>query len=183
MNTITSGGGVAAAEINGVRIEPETTRHYAAVRTLLHEAFGRAAVADLVAQLRADGDLLLGSLAVTDTGVVLGYVGFSRAHIEAAEGAHVGVALAPLAVSTTHRRRGIGARLVRGGLDRLAASGETICVVLGDPAYYGRFGFSVAAARALSCVYSGPHFMALPLAAESPSAGELRYPAAFAHFD
>ena len=52
--------------------------------------------------------------------------------------------------------------------------------LLGDPAYYSRFGYSLEAAAPFDCVYSGPHFMALPLVEPLPvSGGELRYAPAF----
>jgi predicted N-acetyltransferase YhbS len=36
---------------------------------------------------------------------------------------------------------GIGSKLIREGLKQLKLSGARGCVVLGDPAYYQRFGF------------------------------------------
>lgn len=39
-------------------------------------------------------------------------------------------------------RTGIGAALIGAGLERLRSSGASGCVVLGDPAYYARFGFA-----------------------------------------
>jgi putative acetyltransferase len=65
------------------------------------------------------------------------------------------------------------------GLDRLAARSETLVFVLGDPAYYERFGFGVDTAKPFACMYSGPHFMALRLSDAAPLAGEISYPAAF----
>ena len=52
--------------------------------------------------------------------------------------------------------------------------------VLGHPAYYARFGYSLAAADAFGSDYSGPHFMALRLNESAPITGQVRYPAAFA---
>ena len=51
--------------------------------------------------------------------------------------------LGPLAVDPEWQRRGIGTRLVRAGLERIANEGVTLVCVLGDPGYYGRLGFSV----------------------------------------
>jgi putative acetyltransferase len=36
-------------------------------------------------------------------------------------------------------------------------------VVVGDPVYYGRFGFKVETAALLECPYSGPYLQALEL--------------------
>ncbi|HNK33546.1 MAG TPA: N-acetyltransferase, partial [Plasticicumulans sp.] len=82
--------------------------------------------------------------------------------------------LAPLAVAPAYQGRGIGARLVRTGLAALQARGAGGCVVLGEPAYYARFGF--AALPVLVCAWPVPpqYFQALawqPLAC----AGIVRY--------
>ncbi len=62
---------------------------------------------------------------------------------------------------------------------RIRDRAEAILFVLGDPAYYGRFGFDVAAARAFACTYAGPNFMVLRLRPVAPFGGKLTYPAAF----
>lgn len=49
--------------------------------------------------------------------------------------------LGPVAVEPTLQRRGIGVALMDAALARLRADGAAGCVVLGDPAYYHRFGF------------------------------------------
>ena len=49
--------------------------------------------------------------------------------------------LGPLAVAPRHQRQGAGSALLQGGLQRLAAGDVRQVFVLGDPAYYRRFGF------------------------------------------
>ena len=49
--------------------------------------------------------------------------------------------LGPLAVAPQWQRQGIGSTLVRTGLQRLEDAGTQQVYVLGDPAYYSRFGF------------------------------------------
>ena len=51
--------------------------------------------------------------------------------------------LGPLAVAPERQRAGVGAALVRYGLDRQKQAGVTRVLVLGDPKYYGRFGFTM----------------------------------------
>jgi predicted N-acetyltransferase YhbS len=48
--------------------------------------------------------------------------------------------LGPISVLPYYQRRGIGAKLVTAALAELVCLGGIGCVVLGDPAYYGRFG-------------------------------------------
>ncbi|HYI82896.1 MAG TPA: hypothetical protein VEX11_06760 [Acetobacteraceae bacterium] len=53
--------------------------------------------------------------------------------------------------------------------------------MLGDPAYYGRFGFSADAARGYASPCAGEHFLALPLGPEPPpGVGAVVHPAPFA---
>jgi putative acetyltransferase len=52
------------------------------------------------------------------------------------------MALAPLAVGYDRRRQGVAARLIVQGLAALKEREACGCVVLGDPAYYSRFGFA-----------------------------------------
>ena len=91
------------------------------------------------------------------------------------------LSLAPVAVLPQAQGRGIGAALIRGGLARAGRAGWHAVFVLGDPAYYARFGFSVEAASGYDCAYAGAHFMVLRLAdAPIPATGRIAYPAPFA---
>jgi putative acetyltransferase len=58
-------------------------------------------------------------------------------------------------------------------------------LVLGDPAYHGRFGFSAELAAGFGSPYAGPHLMGLDLQADGLKVrtGALRYPHAFADLD
>jgi putative acetyltransferase len=155
------------------RIRDEAVFDQQDIRRLLCEAFGGTAEADLVDTLRA-ADALVLSLVAEVGGRIHGYAGFSR--LKAPERA---LALAPLAVADRFRRRGLGAALVCEGLDRARGAGEDIVFVLGDPAYYTSFGFSLAAAEAYPCVYSGGHFMANRLGDVVRQSERVIYPEAF----
>ena len=168
-----------ASPVGGIVFRPEGPSDEAAVQILLREAFGGPVEAALVDRLRSEGNLVLALVAVEAPDMIVGYLGFPRLRLETAEGTRPAVALAPLAVASPYQGRGIGAALVRAGLDRLIARREEIVFVLGDPAVYGRFGFSAEDARGFASPYAGPHFMARRLAAAAPRRGRLRYPAAF----
>ena len=176
-------------------VRPEAAADAGAVHALLARAFETPAEADLVDQLRRDGDLLL-ALVATDAraaGLRAPAQGaravarasarrgdrHTRARARPTGGEWPAVGLAPLAVAEAQRRGGIGAALVRAGLARLAAQGETLVFVMGNPAYYTRLGFALATAQRFTCVYAGPYFMALRLGESAPRAGTVRYPAAF----
>jgi putative acetyltransferase len=157
-------------------VRPERAEDASAVRALLEAAFAGPAEADLVDRLRADGDLVL-ALVAGQTGIV-GHVAFSRLAVEGTGPSQPAIVLAPLAVAPMRQRRGIGAALVRAGLGLLTEAGEALVFVLGDPAYYRRFGFTPA--DRFASPYAGQHFMARRLAPHAPTAGTVRYPRAFA---
>lgn len=121
----------------------------AGIDSLLRRTFPTGAEADLVHQLREDGQLTLGVVATDDEGGVVGYAAFSPVLIEGED--RQWVALAPLAVDESLRRQGLGEKLVYEGLDTLNEFSYTAVVVLGDPTYYSRFGFTLAAEQNLYC--------------------------------
>jgi putative acetyltransferase len=89
------------------------------------------------------------------------------------------VALAPLAVDPAFQKMGIGAALVAEAHRYLTAAGEKLAIVLGDPAYYGRFGYRRRPAEGYSSDYQCDALQALAWG-EAPSTGRLTYAAAFA---
>jgi putative acetyltransferase len=131
-------------------IRPERAADVQAVRAIHCAAFPTDAEARLVDALRAAGEALV-SLVAERGGAVVGHILFSPVTLDPP--GPVGAGLAPVAVHPSWQRRGIGGLLVREGLSACAAKGIAFVVVLGDPGYYGRFGFRRASARGLSNEY------------------------------
>lgn len=121
----------------------------ASIDSLLRRCFETSAEAELVQQLREDGLLTLGVVATDDEGQVLGYAAFSPVTVNGED--HQWVALAPLAVDQSIRGQGLGSQLIYEGLDTLNEFGYAAVVVMGDPAYFGRYGFEPAARYQLQC--------------------------------
>ena len=140
-----------------------------AITAVVTAAFRRTDEAVLVDRLRAAGRLTL-ELIARESDRLVGHVAFSAVGIGASPGDGRWWALAPLAVVPDRQRRGIGAALVRAGLDAAGRAGVTLVLVLGDPAHYGRFGFAPAARLGLRCPYPAPpdHFMAWHRGAPPP---------------
>lgn len=155
----------------GVRDEKPEDRE--SVYQVVSSAFGGAAEAALVDQLRSDGDAIF-SLVAEEDGLIVGHVLLSRMTAP-----FPALALAPVSVIPSRQRRGIGSMLVEGAVSRARREGWAALFVLGDPHYYARFGFSVEAAAGFASPYAGQHFMVLPLGMALAATGELRHALAF----
>ena len=149
-----------------------------AIRQVLLAAFPGPGEARLVSALRAAHPGLL-ELVAEEDGALVGHVLFSPVRIGEARG----LGLAPLSVHPAHQRRGHGAALVRRGLQLLREGDAAFVVVLGDPGYYRRFGFSPASARSIGNEYgAGEAFQVLELVDGGlpPAGGLARYAPEFA---
>lgn len=156
-------------------IRPAEARDHPAIREVLLAAFPGPGEADLVESLRREGDTAIELVAERD-GAVVGHILFSpmKAPFRA-------LALGPLAVAPDRHRQGIGSALVKAGHAIARGQGWDAIFLLGDPAYYHRFGYDLALAAGFSSPYAGPHFMALALDGALPATtGAVHYARAFA---
>jgi putative acetyltransferase len=132
-----------------------------AIHAVHAASFPTECEARLVGRLREAGKLEV-SLIAEIHGTVAGHIAFSPVTTEIAGAA--GAGLAPVAVIEAYRREGVAAALVRAGLKACRQAGFGWVVVLGEPAYYARFGFRPAAEFGLVDEYGGgPAFQALEL--------------------
>jgi putative acetyltransferase len=160
-------------------IRPEQPADMEAIHAVHAASFPTELEAGLVDALRNSGRLSV-SLVAEIGETIVGHVAFSPVKT-AAEA--TGIGLGPVAVIEIHRRQGVAAQLIQKGLVACKAAGFTWAVVLGDPAYYGRFGFRAAAEFGLNDEYGGGrHFQALEFApGRIPTGGGLvRYAPEFA---
>jgi putative acetyltransferase len=158
-----------------LNIRGETDRDKEAIRALHLHCFPTADEADLVDQLRQDGDITLSLISET-ADCLTGHALFSRM-----KAPFRALGLGPVAVFPEWREQGIAARLIETGLAQAAGAGWEAVFVLGNPDYYGRFGFDAALAAGFQSPYAGMHFMARALQKELPvRSGSVEYPPAFA---
>lgn len=108
----------------------------AEIETLYAGAFPDEPPSLLVGDLLALGTVR--SLTARSEGALIGHVLFTPCDLD--NGGRVAL-LGPLAVAPGLQRRGVGGSLIRAGLARLNDSEASHVLVLGDPAYYARFGF------------------------------------------
>lgn len=164
-----------------IAIRDENTDDIAAIGDVTSQAFAGLEHSDqtepaIIVGLRNAGALAL-SLVADDEGEVVGHAAFSPVVIDGQDCRWFG--LGPVSVQPRLQNRGIGTLLIRAGLDRLRALGAQGCVVLGDPAYYTRFGF--AGGDRLRFAGAPPeYFMWLDLAAgDGAATGQVDYHPAF----
>jgi putative acetyltransferase len=129
-------------------VRPERPADARAVWTVHEAAFGRPDEAKLVARLRQQASPCL-SLVTETAGRVTGHVFFSPVMVDGERPAPPAGGLAPVGVLPEAQGRGAGAALVRAGVEASRALGWRLLFLLGNPAYYGRFGFELAAPRGL----------------------------------
>lgn len=129
----------------------------------------------IVRELRRAGALAV-SLVVEIEGRIVGHVAISPVAIDGIARGWFG--LGPVSVLPAHQGAGIGSRLVREALARLKTAGAHGCVLVGEPAFYGRFGFRAEPSLVLPEV-PPEYFQALRFAPDLPC-GVVTFHAAFA---
>lgn len=148
-------------------IRTEAPADNLSIDRLLKATFPTHAEADLVRTLRENGKITLSIVASDDEGQVIGSAQFSPVTMAGMDYGWQG--LAPVAVAEEYRNQGIAEQMIREGLNMLLELGYPACVVLGDPAYYSRFGFAGAEQHRFRCQWDIPEgaFQVLDLTGES----------------
>jgi len=133
-------------EQSGVTLRDERAGDVAARERLLDDSFGSARFEKTCERLR-EGRLAARSLALVarDGESLVGTLRFW--HVEAGDAP--ALLLGPLAVAQSHRDLGLGAALMRMGLERAQSLGHEAVILVGDEPYYSRFGFAHAPMRGL----------------------------------
>lgn len=124
-------------------IRPERRGDEGAISAVIAAAFLEAEhrggnEARIVEALRAANCLAV-SLVATKDHSILGHAAFSPVTLDGRSDGWFG--LGPVAVLPRWRRLGIASELIEAGIAALRERGARGCVVLGDPGFYGRFGF------------------------------------------
>ena len=165
--------------MSAIVIRPERDSDAPIIHALIAEAFrdmpfSEGDEADIVDALRRDGDLAL-SLVAEDAERMVGHVALSP--VTVSDGTDRWYGLGPISVLPERQREGIGLRLMKRAIADSRAMGARGIVLLGDPAFYGRFGFE----HDPKLAYPGPpprYFQRLVLRGEPPT-GTVSYAPAF----
>ena len=162
-----------------IQIRAEQGTDIDAIHTLLGEAFadvpGRGRVEQSIVRALRDAGELSVSLVACQEGGLVGQVALSRVFISDDTADWYG--LGPVGVRPSCQRQGIGSGLMSAALDALRHRRAGGCVLLGDPAFYRRFGFAPMEGLLLPGV-PAEYFLALSLNGARPR-GQVRYHEAF----
>jgi predicted N-acetyltransferase YhbS len=160
-------------------IRPESPGDVESIHALTVAAFQRAPHTShtehlIVDALRAAGQLAL-SLVDERHGTLVGHVALSL--VAVTDGTRNWFGLGPISVVPGQQGLGVGSGLVRAALQRLREQGAGGCVLVGEPAFYGRFGFRAEPLLVLPGVPPA-YFQALSFNGRVPH-GEVSYHGAF----
>lgn len=162
-----------------VTIRTEQPQDIEAIAQITKAAFQNQAYSShtehfIVNALRKQGQLTVSLVAVIDE-VIIGHVAVSP--VDITSGAQGWYGLGPISVRPDCQGKGIGSQLIKTALVQLQNQKAKGCVLLGDPAYYSRFGFKVPDGLELPGVPKA-YFQALSFDAGYPQ-GQVRYHEAF----
>jgi putative acetyltransferase len=162
-----------------IEIRPETASDVAAIEVVTIAAFASAPHTShteqyIVDALRRAGQLSISLVAEAELAII-GHVALSP--VSVSDGTSCWFGLGQISVLPVHQRHGIGSQLIREALRILRERGACGCVVLGDPAYYGKFSFRADPALVLLGV-PPEYFQSLPFDSRQPR-GTVSYHAAF----
>ena len=162
-----------------IEIRNETSADLSAIEAVTISAFLNAPHTSHTEQFIVDAlrkaGLLTISLVADAAGTVIGHVAVSPVSIS--DGASGWFGLGPISVVPEHQRRGVGSRLIHESLRILRERGAAGCVLLGEPEYYGRFGFQADPNLILPDV-PPEYFQAISLDSSRPQ-GTVSYHEAF----
>jgi putative acetyltransferase len=157
-------------------IRRERPEDVAVVDAVTRAAFGRELEPSLLARLREDeGWLPKLSLVAVEAGELVGHVVCTRGFVNDARA----VGLGPISVPPDRQRHGVGHALMHAVLGAAEATDEPLVALLGDPAFYHRFGFVNASEAGIASPDPawGEHFQVRTLAARIT--GTFRYATLF----
>jgi HAD superfamily hydrolase (TIGR01509 family) len=133
-------------------ISLEMPEDIAGIRVVELAAFKGSAEADLVDLCRERGKVSL-SLVVKKEARVIAHLMFTPVRLDPPHPGWQGLGLGPVAVLPEFQGQGIGSRLIEEGLEKCRGLGIDFVVLLGNPAYYCRFGFIPASEFGLGNEY------------------------------
>ena len=152
----------------------EQERHQGGVRTLLSKAFGPGRMMRAIYRMRAaiPPDPALCFVMVNKHDMVLGVVRNYRVCV--GNSSARAVLLGPIATAASHGRIGIAAQLMHHAIAAIRAAGFDMIYLVGDPDYYGEFGFMPDGGVHIRELEAGKVILSLAVTADALPTGEIK---------
>jgi predicted N-acetyltransferase YhbS len=128
-------------------IRRETKEEFPQIYELVKIAFQTAQVTngkeqDFVDELRSGGNYIPElALVAEENGQIIGHIMLTKTFITNGDQQFETLFLGPISVVLEHRKKGVGSSLIKESFKLARTMGHTSVVLVGDPAYYTRFGF------------------------------------------
>jgi len=143
-------------------IRRERPEEFPQIYDLVKIAFQTAKVSDgkeqdFVNQLRSGGSYIPElAMVAEENGKLIGHIMLSKAHIVNGTNKFEVIYVAPLSVVLEFRNKGIGSGLIKESFKLAKEMGYTSVLLVGDPAYYHRFGFKSAVTFSIKHMHEIP---------------------------
>ena len=143
-------------------IRRETPSEFTQIYELVKVAFQTAKVSDgkeqdFVNQLRSSGNYIPElALVAEENDKLIGHIMLTKTYIVNESHKFEVLLLAPISVALEYRNRGIGSSLIKNGFKLAKEMGYTSVFLVGDPAYYHRFGFKTSVAFGIKNTHNIP---------------------------
>ena len=148
------------------------------ISILLDTAFGKPTMYRFAKRLRDEGVLSMEKIA-REGDTVVGYIACAKMVAPADVWS-----IAVLAVSPAHHKKGMGHEILARSVRHARMAGAKAFVVVGDPGYFDRAGFSRRTVEGLDLPFAADFTSGmLTTPGPNPLKGPLVYPAAYEHFD
>ncbi|WP_309734724.1 N-acetyltransferase [Chamaesiphon sp. OTE_75_metabat_556] len=153
-----------------IKIRSESPSDVTAIAAVTEAAFLNAPhtshTEQFIANALRKAGMLSVSLVAEDHGAIVGHVAISP--ITISDGSSGWYILGPISVTPDRQGLGIGSQLVKQALTELSKLAASGCVLVGNPNYYGRFGFKPEPALVLPDV-PPEYFQAISFGTEIPT--------------
>jgi predicted N-acetyltransferase YhbS len=143
-------------------IRKETPEEFPQIYDLVKVAFQTAKVTngkeqDFVTQLRSGGNYIPElALVAEENGTLIGHIMVTRLYVVNGGQKFETLYVAPLSVALEHRNRGVGSDLIKESFKLAKEMGYGSVVLVGDPAYYHRFGFEASVNFGIKHIHNIP---------------------------
>lgn len=143
-------------------IRRETPEEYSQIYDLVKVAFQTAKVTngkeqDFVNKLRSNGNYIPElALVAEENGKLIGHIMLTKTYIVNGGNKFEALLLAPISVALECRNRGVGSNLIKESFKLAKEMGYMSVLLVGDPAYYHRFGFKAAVNFGIKHIHNIP---------------------------